>query len=102
MTGARLGGVEHLRVEGQVADHVREGLRHPGQNRGVVVAEVVAPAERVVHTAAVVARYVALEVALGPAEQRDVRRELAAVLAGEYTAGRDTRLLETERVRTVG
>jgi hypothetical protein len=59
-----------------VPDHVGEGLRHPGQHLGVVVAEVVAPAERVVDAAAVVAGDGALEVALVAAEQGDVEASL--------------------------
>src|SRR5262249_55246853 len=82
--------------------HVGEGLRHPGHHLGVVVAQVVAPAEGVVYAAPVIAWHVALEVALDAAEEIDIRRELAAVLAGEDTACRYPGLLEHERIGAVG
>jgi hypothetical protein len=55
-------------------DHlVGERPRHERQDVRVVVAEVVAPPERVVDASAIEARDVALEVAEGSAEQIDLR-----------------------------
>jgi hypothetical protein len=53
-------------------------------------------------TQPVVAWHSAFEVPFVPAEEGDVRRELAAVLAGEDTACRDPGLLELEGVGAVG
>ena len=53
----------HRRVEGHLDHHVREPLRHERQYVRVVVAEVVAPPERVVDAASVGTRNVSFEAA---------------------------------------
>src|SRR3954447_5713950 len=90
------------RVEGHPRDGVAERLRHEGENRGVVVAEVVTPAERVVDASPIEAGDVALEVPDGAAEEIDLLLALAAVLAGQQTAGWDPGGVEPPRVGAHG
>src|SRR5262249_61778001 len=59
----------HLVVEGHPDHHVRERLRHERENLGIVVAEVVAPPERVVDTSSIETRDISFEVPEGTTEQ---------------------------------
>jgi len=57
-----------LRVERHLNDHVGERLRHEGEHSWIVVAQVVAPEERVIHAATIEARDSAFEVSDGATE----------------------------------
>jgi hypothetical protein len=91
-------GGHHLRVERHLDHHVGEGPRHEPDQLGIVVLEVVAPPERVVHAASIEARDVAFVVAGEAAEEVDLLLRLAAVLARQHAAGRDADRVEVERV----
>lgn len=77
----------HLVIEGHLDHGVSKRLRHECEYRGIVVAEVVAPPERVVDTSSVETRDVPFVIPKGTTEQVDFLLRLAAVLAGEQTAG---------------
>src|SRR5947207_8734995 len=84
-----LPGPHHRRVVRHLRNAIREVPGYERQDVWVVVVEVVAPAERVVHAPAVGGAEVALVVAGGAAEQIDLILRLAAVLPGQHTARRD-------------
>jgi hypothetical protein len=72
MAQLRLAPTREVVVHGHADDHVVERPRHERHDFGVVVVEVVAPAERVVDAASVGCPEVALEVAELAAEEVDV------------------------------
>ena len=73
-------------------------LRHEREHVWIVVAQVVAPQERVVDAAAVEARDVAFVIAEIAAEQVDFVLVLAAVLPCQQAAGRNSDFVEAERI----
>ena len=88
----------HLRVKRHLDHHVREASRHEREDVRVVVAQVVAPPERVVDAAAVEARDIPLEVPKVAAEEVDLLLRLAAVLSRQDAARRNTDVVEADRV----
>src|SRR4051794_625237 len=77
----------HFRIEGHPAHGVSERLGHEREYRRVVVAEVVAPAERVVDTSSVGTWNFPFVIPKVAAEQVDLLLRLAAVLPCQQTAG---------------
>src|SRR5882724_4622734 len=91
-------GGHHFRIEGHLDRHAGKRLRHEREHVWIVVAQVVAPQERVVDASAVEAWDVAFEIAEIAAEQVDLVLVLATVLPCQQAAGRNSDGVEAERI----
>src|SRR5439155_22329418 len=94
-------GRHHLGVERHLDGHGGKRLRHERENGRIVVAQVVAPEERVVDTSPVEAGDVAFEVAEVATEKVDLVLGLAAVLPRQEAAGGDSNRVEAEGAGSV-